>query len=117
MQRKTRERGAPFFDVIILNSPLPVSRYTYCTIKAMNENIFICKRTMIVYEHSMKITLGKGGHIVVVQCPPKRYESPAGERFSRLRARVRIWEFPRASRGVGLSVAGVDYVAVLHFYP
>lgn len=71
MQRKTRERGAPFLvDVLILISPHPVSRYLYCTIKAMNENISICKQTVIVYKHSMKFTLGQGGHIVVVQCPP-----------------------------------------------
>ena len=83
MQRKTRERGAPFLvDVLILISPHPVSRYLYCTIKAMNENISICKRTMIVYEHSMKFTLGKGGHIVVVQCPPRNC-TPAGLRALR----------------------------------
>lgn len=33
--------------------------------------ISVCKQIMIVYEHFMKITLSKGGHIVVVQCPPK----------------------------------------------
>lgn len=40
--------------------------------KAMNKYISVCKKTVIVYEHSMKFTLGQGGHIVVVQRPPKR---------------------------------------------
>lgn len=39
--------------------------------KIVNEKISVCKQIMIVYRNSMKITLGQGGHIVVVQCPPK----------------------------------------------
>ena len=38
--------------------------------KIVNEKISVCKQIMIVYRNSMKITLGQGGHIVVVQCPP-----------------------------------------------
>lgn len=54
----------------------------------MNENISVCKQTEMVYGHSMKFTLGKGGHIVVVQCPPRNC-APAGLRALRAVNRAR----------------------------
>lgn len=49
----------------------------------MNRKISVCKQTVMGYEHSMKFTLGKGGHIVVVQCPPnwwlRRHEPNTGD--------------------------------------
>lgn len=38
----------------------------------MNWKMYVCKQTVMVYERFMKFTLGKGGHIVVVQRPPQR---------------------------------------------
>lgn len=96
MQRKTRERGAPFLvDVLILISPHPVSRYQYYTMKAMNKNISVYKQTVIVYEHSVKFTLSQGGHIVVVQCPSRNC-APAGLRALRAvdKARAIIVQSP-----------------------
>ena len=43
----------------------------------------------------MKITLGKGGHIVVVQCPPKNC-APAGLRALRAADRARYIKTLRA---------------------
>lgn len=47
------------------------------------------------YELSMKFTLGKGGHIVVVQCPPRNC-APAGLRALRAvdRARAMVVQSP-----------------------
>lgn len=50
--------------------------------------ISVNKQIMIVYEHFMKITLGKGGHIVVVQCPPRSC-APAGLRALRAADKAR----------------------------
>lgn len=53
----------------------------------MNENISVCKQTVMVYEHSMKITLGQEGHIVVVRAP--RNCAPEGLRALRAADKAR----------------------------
>lgn len=78
------------------------------------------KQTVKVYEHSMKFTLGQGGHIVVVRAPPKVC-APAGLRALRAadKARTIIVQSPnkdstRTKKAVAQLQAGTGTAPPVH---